>query len=547
MRIPADAGERQSFYAETLQDCLVSLEARRSTYRDLRRYYMYGCGPDGDPSTTVNKIYPHIDQLCSFMYSQETTIFNIEIGQSESEGELTRVRTVGQKVNDEWHDSNCDIIFGVALQWAFVYGSMFIKTRRRGNGTESFIVEPHNFGVLREDVTMLSRQEAFAMCYMQTKSELERELRIANHPRIDDILKHVVESGSPANNQGTMIGNIVVSSVTPQILGNVNLNLSSLARYQPRVAKPLVKMHELYVWNDAINDFQIVTMAENIVVYDRPLEEMLLEDEPPFVQVCPSPAEDYFWGHSEVERLIPLQEMRNERMMGIRQMMKRQERPPKSFGGFPAVTDEINATFDTPGGYAQSDIPGAKVEPFSPDIPEDLFREVRELDLMFEEMSGISNILSGRGETGVRSEGHANKLAELGSARAKKRALVIEDCLEKQATLMLRIMQKYNKEQFKDEEGAQFILNQFTKNCIVRVDAHSNSPIFVENTVNLAFELFKAQAIDKEELLRIVPVPMKQSLINKLKTKIEPAQAAAAQAENVIKMQKPSSKSGPAQ
>jgi hypothetical protein len=50
---------------------------------------------------------------------------------------------------------------------------------------------------------------------------------------------------------------------------------------------------------------------------------------------------------------------------------------------------------------------------------------------MFEEASGIVNVLQGKGETGVRSSGHASQLARLGSSRARKRALVVEDALEK--------------------------------------------------------------------------------------------------------------------
>jgi len=274
----------------------------------------------------------------------------------------------------------------------------------------------------------------------------------------------------------------------------------------------------------------------SIVIYDRPLTEMFVEGEQPFVQVCPTPAHDYFWGFSEVERLLPLQDMRNERLMDIRRMMKRQALPPKVFTGFPGVTDEMNQTFDTPGGYVQSDMPGAKAEPFSPQIPEDLFMEMRELDAMFEEMSGINNVLSGRGEQGVRSAGHASQLAKLGSSRAKKRALIVEDALEKQATLNLQLEQKFSDCEYKDTDGVKFILDQFTKDYIVKVDAHSNSPIFMEDSNALAFELFKAHAIDRFELLQMVDVPMRQLLQQRLKTVIEPAEAAAAKEENHLRL-----------
>lgn len=545
MRIPTEPGQRHAFYSDLLQQCLVSREERRAMYMELRRYYMCGCGAAGNPATTVNKIYPHLDQLCSFMYSQETTKFAVTIDATTSEGEFSRIPAVNQVVNEIWHSTNSDVLFGNALIWSFVYGTVLLKTRWNRDHLEFFLVEPHNFGVLREDIPMISRQEAFVQCYMVTKTELERELRTANHPNVEEILKSVSPAGMPQNNQGTHFGNIVVSTVAPQILGNVDITLSSIGRYQPRVQSPLVRMYELYVQNDKEGDYQIVTMADPaIVVYDRPLRDMFVDHEQPFTQICPTPAPDYFWGYSEVERLVPLQDMRNERLDDVRKMMKRQARPSKTFTGFTAITDEMNATFDTPDGYAVSDLPGAKVDPFQPTIPEDLFREMRELDAMFEEMSGINNVLSGRGETGVRSEGHASKLAQLGSSRAKKRALIIEDALEKQATLNLQMEQKFSTKKYKDEDGDQFVLDQFTKDFTVKVDAHSNSPIFMEQADEKAFMLLKAGAIDRQELLDLLDVPMKQLLKNKLKSKIEPAEAQARQEEKVLQLHGAAGKKG---
>jgi hypothetical protein len=39
-----------------------------------------------------------------------------------------------------------------------------------------------------------------------------------------------------------------------------------------------------------------------------------------------------------------------------------------------------------------------KIEKLAPDLPDDLFRELKEIDAMFEEASGINSIMSGRGE-----------------------------------------------------------------------------------------------------------------------------------------------------
>ena len=78
-------------------------------------------------------------------------------------------------------------------------------------------------------------------------------------------------------------------------------------------------------------------------------------------------------------------------------------------------------------------------------------------------------------------------------------------------------MQAYDNTHFTDDEGNKFIAEQFTKDFVVKVDAHSNSPIFTEDMKDLAFNLYKTQAIDKESLLDLLEPPMKQLLIDKLK------------------------------
>jgi len=179
--------------------------------------------------------------------------------------------------------------------------------------------------------------------------------------------------------------------------------------------------------------------------------------------------------------------------------------------------DEKNFALNRAGGLLSSDMPNAKAERLAPQMPNDLYETIREIDRMFEEASGIGNVLQGKGESGVRSAGHASQLARLGSSRAKKRALIVEDSLEKVATLYLKLLQTYDNTHFKDTEGVTFIAEQFTKDYVVKVDAHSNSPIFTEDLRALAFNLFKAQAIDKESLLDLLEPPMKQELKDRLK------------------------------
>ena len=516
MKIPSGES-REDFYLDIINKCMVSKEERRGDYTTLRAYYLFGAGPESPPAY-FNKIHPHLDQLTSFLYSAETTRFSIALGASVPSAEHKKTPSLTQALNDEWLNSNADQVFSTALTWALVYNTSFVKLVYK-NGIHPYMIEPSAIGVLREDTPYTDRQEAIVQTYYITKSELYA--RLYSHPKRESIVSRlstgtkVSESDIPE-----AVNRIVMSQTNPTIYGNVNMDLYGMNRYKARVAEDTVEMTELWVWNDDTEDYQVVTMAApNVIIYDRPGASLFLKGECPFVQICPNPLYDYFWGASEVQQLLLLQELRNTRMTEILDLLSKQVNPPTALTGFTGILDEKNFALNRAGGLLASDMPNAKADRLAPTMPPDLFEVIHEIDAMFSEVSGISNVLSGRGESGVRSQGHASQLARLGSSRAKKRALIVEDSLEKVATLYLKLMQVYDNTHFRDTEDVPFIPEQFTKDFVVKVDAHSNSPIFTEDLKTLAFNLHKAGAIDKESLLDLLEPPMKQLLKDKLKRK----------------------------
>jgi hypothetical protein len=514
MRIPTEPLDREYFYLDLIQKCLVSREDRNPDYASLRSWYLFGNGPDDSPAL-YNKIFPHIDQLTSFLYSAETTRFSIDLGAAVPQEEHNKIPALTRALNDEWLSSNADQVFSTAVTWSLCFNTTFVKLVIN-KGIHPYMVEPSTIGVLREDTPFLDRQEAFVQTYYITKSELYN--RLYSHPNRESIVKRVSSTQHERTEIANGIERIILSQSNPTLYGNVNLDLAGLNRYKAVVSEDTVEMTELWVWNDETNDYQVVTKADpDVIIYDRPGETVFLKGECPFVQVCPNPLYDYFWGMSEVQRLIFLQQLRNKRMAEILDLLSKQVSPPTALIGFTGIMDEKNFALNRAGGLLSTDMPSAKVEKLAPQIPPDLFREIGEIDLMFEEASGIVSVLQGRGEQGVRSSGHASQLARLGSSRAKKRALIIEDSLEKLATLYLKCMQAYNSTHFTDINGLPFIAEQFTGDFVVKVDAHSNSPIFTEDQRTLAFNLFKAGVIDKESLLDMLDPPMKQLLKDRLK------------------------------
>ena len=535
MRIPANPVDREIFYLDVIQKCLASREERKPDYAALRSWYLFGSSPN-EPPAIFNKIFPHIDQLTSFLYSAETTRFSINTGAAVSDQEQVKVPALTRALNDEWLNSNADQVFSSAVTWSLAYNSAFIKIVIN-NGIHPYMVEPSCIGVLREDTPYTDRQEAFVQTYYITKSELYA--RLYSHPKRDQIVKRITTTQHERTEVANGIERIIMSQSQPEMYGNVNLDLSGYNRYKATVAEETVEMTELWIWNDDTKDYQVVTKADpDVIIYDRPGESVFLKGELPFVQICPNPLYDYYWGGSEVQRMVFLQELRNKRLAEILDLLSKQVSPPTALIGFTGILDEKNFALNRAGGLLSTDMPNAKVEKLAPTIPPDLFKEIDKIDAMFEEVSGIGNVLQGKGEAGVRSSGHASQLARLGSSRAKKRALVIEDSLEKVATLYLKCMQVYDPTHFTDMEGRKFIAEQFTKDYTVKVDAHSNSPIFMEDMRQLAFNLYEAKVIDKESLLDLLEPPMKQLLKDRLK-KMESKEAEAAQQKQAQEQPKP--------
>ena len=527
MKIPKNLQERESFYQDVIQSCKKSQDDRAGAYGRLRHYFLFGRAQD-EEETPYNKIYPHIDTLTAFLFAAETTKFSVQLPPSASEHEYDRVPVLSKAINDAWLQSNADHVFSQCLTWSLVYNTMIVKLVPRGPEMNPFPVDPGSFAVLREDLLYNDRQEAMVHTFYTTKSQLEVDL--ADHKDKETILGSVSAfQRNDVRPQESGLDRIIMSATVPTMTGNVTTPLQASTDYIARVAEELVQMDELWIWDDDEKDYRTVTRAENaITIYDR--KNIFLDGEVPFVQVCPNPIYSYFWGLSEVERLVGLQKWRNERTNQIKELLDRDVSPPTSVTGWMGILDEKNFALNRPGGLLSTDSMQAKVEQHAPKIPSEIFQVIHEIDAMFAEMSGLQNIMMGKGEAGVRSGRQTSELARLGSARAKKRALTVEDALEKIATLYLKCMRKYDKRDYLDTKGIPFIAEQFSSEFTVKVDAHSNSPLFTEDHAKLATDMLEAHAIDRDSYLEMLNPPGVEMLKIRLKG-IEKKEADAAKLE----------------
>jgi len=137
------------------------------------------------------------------------------------------------------------------------------------------MVEPSVMGVLREDTPYTDRQEAMVQEYYMTRSELFS--RLYSHPKRDELVQRITFSEQQTETSAGGIDRVITSATNPTIYGNINLSLEGVNRYVAQIAEETVKMRELWIYDDEINDYVCVTIADpDVVIYDRPSKEDVL-------------------------------------------------------------------------------------------------------------------------------------------------------------------------------------------------------------------------------------------------------------------------------
>jgi hypothetical protein len=249
--------------------------------------------------------------------------------------------------------------------------------------------------------------------------------------------------------------------------------------------------------------------------------------------VRPYQVYEYFWGKAHIESLIPLQEWSNERLQQIHDILDRQAYPPRVGSGFMGLTDEKMEAFGGSDTWVYDQLPQAEIKELYPQMPADIFSDYGQIGALLIEASGLTEVLQGKGEQGVRSRGHAKELRTTGAGRIKKTALRLEAPLVRMGDLALKLNMRNNEEPITPDPkedgkpGDPFYYHNLGADYSLRIAGHSHSPLFADDTKEVAGALFKAQAIDQEALLRMLSPPNRDNLIHALRAR----QKKAAQAQ----------------
>jgi hypothetical protein len=562
-------------WAKNLIDaCYVSQQTRAE--RGARYRSMFLTGSMTGERQVYNLSYKHIDKLSSWLYSPVELRYSLDTEGHSSPADLAMARRASIALNGRVRRSGVSMKAATANLWGLVKGACLLKINwdARADRFVPHVVQPEMFGVLREDINELDRQEAFVHSTFYTPDRFREKIK--GYPNAAEILKNVgkyIDNSSDVDKRPD-VGGSAMQIVAPGLYpyqaagtpgagrgrGLVDWLAAPQAVLDPRVRNQLIRYDELWVWDDHRDDWTTIVCVGDVCVdgelrhrnllgdpFDPKNPERSLpppEDNPlhghhPFVVFCPNELDGYFWGISEIELLSALQGSLNARVEGINTMLRLQEDPPRKFTGS-AVTQKNYSAARKPGGLLTDSNPNAKMESLAPEIPAGLWESLHELEGMFRTMGGFTPTMMGQGDTGVRSNSQAESLISVGSPEIKDRALLVEESVSEVGGLCLDILRAKDATRYtawlmpgaksivasiaaNDEkvleppaEGMQelpFMMRHLPDDMACRVDSHSSSPAFSHETQQLMFALAKIGAASAEDVVQSVHPPREEALI----------------------------------
>lgn len=554
---------------EVINQCSASLVDRIQRGAIYRSLFLTG-DENGDPQT-YNKTLTHIEKLSANIYSSPDLRFTLTPEEECGPDEFAKSRRAAKYLNSHIRSADIDLQMAEAMDWALIKGKTFVKQlwNERHKRIDAWVVQPEFMGVMREDIDDLDHQEAFFQSTYMIPQEFHR--LIAGRSDARELARKVQSYVNPAKDgegpeRDTILKQVILGGLNPyQAAGQ---NTSSSARglvnwlagpaptWSPKILSGLIRLDELWVWDSVRSDWVTIQIVGNdCVIEGKTIQRNIFSVDPenpsssfsdsnplkgqhPFREICPHPLKGYFWGLSEIVAIALAQKTLNARVNGINKILRKQEDPPVVVTGSSANQIALNR-LRKPGGWMTDPSPNAAVKPIFDQLPQGLYESMRESVNIFDEMADAVPVVQGRGESGVRAQGHAETLVRMASPRLKRRAWRAEKQVAAIGTLAFSILQAKVGRKFKayvpdGESGAQgavppsdllaqtpapkmktieFQLTDIEQDTKVSVDSHSSSPIFSRDTEELVLALAKAGAISPERLVELLHPPMEDELV----------------------------------
>jgi hypothetical protein len=587
MKIPHDAKRLIQFVRETASHCMSSRQARMNRGAFYQGYVDTGSS-DATTPAMYNKLWVSLDDLESLLFSPVSLRFHIGDPDYPSVINEAKGRAAAAHIRNQYRRCDGDSMFSQAVNIGLVRGKGLVKQSFAGGRLSTWLVQPEDFGVLRENYDRLDENMgAFNHSMLVTFDQFVGLVK--NHPDKNEMLKKVKaytrDSAGLTDTRGGTAMNITVGGLYPmqaagqggpQVNGRVDWMGRPQPQLDPAVEQTLIELNETWIWDDQREDwatFQIVGddllvmgkyTIQNALAFDPSSQTSApcLKGDHPYSTFCPNPVPTYFWGASEVQRLIFLQEAINARLVGTNKMLRMQEDPTTRFVGSTGVNQLALSKYKKPGGYYVEMNANAKIEKDRVEIPQDLWASLHEYERMFDEMMGVPPIAKGHGEKGVRSGAHADTLVRMFSPRFKDRALLIERDIERSGALTLDMARVHVAKKLvawvpeaeaslqnvstpeenllltppaKGMVPVYFSFDDLPDDVTLTVDEHSSSPAFSADGKALIFDMLKTGLLSPIEAVEHLDITDPESVQANI-TRREIAKAEAEQKEAQMKL-----------
>ena len=536
MIIPDDGKRLAQWARELIDECTVSVESRRQQYTTWKQLFYTG-STTGTPSKH-NRCYSHIDKLSAYLFAPSDVRFDLEFEGDDQAEWTTRTDAASRYLNRNFIRQKCDLAFSEAVMWSLIKGSTLVKLVWGRGGLEPWIIQPEFFGVLREDIPSLDRQDAFVHTFYVTPTQFGRLL--GNHPDKEKILRQVSGGSSISDEEVTgesysrpmitsgsdmMPGILLPGMSGPTQMGVVDIMSSGpMPMLAEGVANNLIRVSDLWVMDDKREDWTTIRYTDPDIIIEGLYRRRNLSDIPgshPFTRVCSAEVPNYFWGRSELANVYENQKLLTARVNNIDAIFNLNAKPPRSFRGFSGVTEDKARALLSPGGVLTDSSPTGEIKDLSPSMPPGALEYINLLDSFFNEAAGFTAIMQGQGEPGVRAGSHADTLLRTSSPRLRTRALLVEKQAADFGEQCLQMLQEKDARILLAGTPESFLLAQLPEDVQVSVDSHTSSPAFSGDNASMAMALKRVGAIDDEALIEMMKPPRQDRLVARVKEREE--------------------------
>jgi len=542
--LPSERRARYALYRNLIRYCERSRSERRARARRLRDFYLTGSDEGAD--VFYNKIEEWVEFSSAYLYDPASVRFYPALPPHYGNRYAEELAVAREELEWLWHQTPTALLFAAGVTWAHVWDSVVFKVvmQPRSVPMPWLVPDPSDLGVLHENLNDWENQEAICQWYVMDLARFERLVNLFPAERVDqrgrdELIQLARDHAVPGYETSyemlpPAVSRLIISAASPTMTGAVDMPPEAPLGI-PRVSDPVVRIAELWVKDDSINDYRVVTnfLPTEDILWEP--ENPLLKGQHPFHELSLSFIPGYLWGKAPAQSLLRLQLLREKK---FHEQDRRDElfiNPPLFFEGMSNLDGEKSKRFRLPGGDITSSMPNAKVTPVTPPPKVDEFGFIDQVDNMFARQSALPKVNIGGMEAGVRTEDQLMALAMLGSGPTMRRAMIVKSAAERLATYMLRLHRQVLGRTLKTHEGAEFYLSQISGEIAARVWANSTSPLYVQQTFQKATAAKQLGAIDNESYLDYLDLPN----INVLKRRArEMGEGQAAAAQQLVDIKK---------